>query len=227
MKNTVLVVDDEKNIRFTVSESLSSLGLEVTTAINGEEALALSEKNDYAVMLLDLRLPGIDGIEVLRRIRQKRPDIRVIVITAYGTVESAVEAMKMGAVDFIQKPFSPAEIRKQVKMVFDRETIDEKNARDYDTIVELGKRCMSDRHLDAASEHIRRAIGLDPSRPEAFNLMGAVHEIMGDRLEAQKNYRTALSIDATYEPARKNLYRLTELKPEGAIVIDKKDIPKK
>jgi len=178
-------------------------------------------------MLLDLRLPGIDGIEVLRRIRQKRPDIRVIVITAYGTVESAVEAMKMGAVDFIQKPFSPAEIRKQVKMVFDRETIDEKNARDYDAIVELGKRCMSDRHLDAASEHIRRAIGLDPSRPEAFNLLGAVYEIMGDRLEAQKNYRTALSIDATYEPARKNLYRLTELKPEGAIVIDKKDIPKK
>jgi len=199
----------------------------VTTAVNGEEALALSEKNDYAVMLLDLRLPGIDGIEVLRRIRQKRPDIRVIVITAYGTVESAVEAMKMGAVDFIQKPFSPAEIRKQVKMVFDRETIDEKNARDYDAIVELGKRCMSDRHLDAASEHIRRAIGLDPSRPEAFNLLGAVYEIMGDRLEAQKNYRTALSIDATYEPARKNLYRLTELKPEGAIVIDKKDIPKK
>lgn len=227
MKNRVLVVDDEKNIRFTVTEALSSPDLEVGAAVNGDEALKLIEKNDYTVMLLDLRMPGMDGVEVLRRVRRIRPDIRVVIITAYGTVESAVEAMKLGAVDFIQKPFSASEIRDMVKKIIDRDGIDEQSAHDYDTRIELGKRFMSDRLFDAAMEHIRNAIGLDPSRPEAFNLLGAIYEIRGERLEAQKNYRTALSVDATYEPARKNLYRLTELKPEGAIVIDTRDIKKK
>ncbi len=208
--NSVLIVDDEKNIRLTLCQALEILSIETDTAADGEEALSKLKKKEFGLILLDLRMPGMDGIEVLRRVREIRPDIRVIIITAYGTIESAVEAMKLGAVDFIQKPFSPDEIRGLVSRVIDREKLDEKKAVDYGSSIELVKRCIGDRHFDAAIEHVRKAISLDPGRPEAFNLLGALMEIKGDRIEAQKNYRAALSLDPSYEPSIKNLQRSTE-----------------
>ncbi len=207
---SILVVDDEKNIRLTVSQALEVLGWGIDTAANGEEALAKLKEKGFGLILLDLKMPGMDGMEVLRQVSEIRPDIRIIMITAYGTVESAVEAMKLGAADFIQKPFAPEEIRKLVGRVMDREKIDEQKALDYGAFIELAKRCIGDRHFEAAVEHVRRAISLDPSRPEAFNLLGALMEIRGDRIEAQKNYRAALSLDPSYEPAIKNLQRSTD-----------------
>jgi DNA-binding response OmpR family regulator len=206
---SVLIVDDEKNIRLTLSQALEVLKLETDTAAGGEEALAKLKEKGFGLMLLDLKMPGMDGMEVLRRVREIRPDIRIIIITAHGTVESAVEAMKLGAVDFIQKPFSPEEIRGLVSRVTDREKLDEQKAVDYDSFIELAKRSITDRYFDAAIEHLRRAISLDPGRPEAFNLLGALMEVRGDRVEAQKNYRAALSLDPSYEPAIKNLQRST------------------
>ena len=206
---SILIVDDEKNIRLTLSQALEVLEVETDTAANGEEALVKLKEKEFGLILLDLKMPGMDGMEVLHRVREIRPDIRIIIITAYGTVESAVEAMKLGAVDFIQKPFSPEEIRELVSRVMDREKLDEKKAVDYGLSIELAKRCIGDRHFDAAIEHVRKAISLDPGRPEAFNLLGALMEIQGDRIEAQKNYRAALSLDPSYEPAIKNLQRST------------------
>ncbi|RJR44350.1 MAG: response regulator [Desulfobacteraceae bacterium] len=117
----MLVVDDEKNIRLTLSQSLDSLGIEISTAVNGEEALRKLQEQEFSLIILDLRMPGMDGMEVLRHVRTRWPKTRVIVITAYGTVESAVEAMKLGADDFIQKPFTPAEIRELAMQVLERE----------------------------------------------------------------------------------------------------------
>ena len=208
-EKSVLIVDDEKNIRLTLSQALEILKVGADTAANGEEALAKLKEKEFDLILLDLKMPGMDGMEVLRRVREIRPDIRIIIITAYGTIESAVEAMKLGAVDFIQKPFSPEEIRELVSRVTDREKLDEQKVADYGSFIELAKRCISDRYFDAAIEHLRKAISLDPSRPETFNLLGALMEIRGDRLEAQKNYRAALSLDPSYEPAIKNLQRST------------------
>ena len=217
----ILIVDDEKNIRMTLSQSLESLGMETDMAGNGEEALAKLKEKDFGLILLDIRMPGMDGMEVLRQVREVRPDIRIIMITAYGTIESAVEAMKLGAVDFLQKPFDPAEIRELVSRVLNREKLDEQKGGDYSSTLELAKRCIGDRHFDGAVEHVRRAIYVDPSRPEAFNLLGALMEIHGDRVEAQKNYRAALSLDASYEPAIKNLQRSTNgrWKQRGGIVL--------
>ena len=230
---TVLIVDDEKNILLTLSQSLEALQLETATATNGEEALAKLMEKEFGLILLDIRMPGMDGMEVLRQVREIRPDIRVIMITAYGTVGLAVEAMKLGAVDFIQKPFSPEEIRELVSRVLDREKLAEQKAADYGSSLELAKRSIGNRHFEAAIEHLRRAVFLDPTRPEAFNLLGALLEIQGNRGEAQKNYRAALSLDPSYEPAIKNLQRSTEWKPKGAIVLGdvtpdpKKNFPSK
>jgi len=216
-----LIVDDEKNIRLTLAQCLESLELETDTAVNGEEALTKLKEKDYGLVLLDLRMPGMDGMEVLRRLREIRPDIRVIIITAYGTIESAVDAMKLGAVDFIQKPFSPKEIRGLVSQVMDREKLDEQKAVDYASFVELAKRCVGDRHFDAAVEHVRKAIALDPARPEAFNLLGALREIQHNVLDAQKYYRAALDLDPTYKPAKDNLNRSTRWERGADIVLER------
>jgi len=222
----ILIVDDEKNIRLTLSQALETLGAEVDTAANGEEALAKLKEKEFGLILLDIRMPGMDGMEVLHRVREIRPDIRVIMITAYGTVESAVEAMKLGAVDFLQKPFDPEEIRELVLRVMDREKLDEMKSIDYSSSIELAKRCIGNRQFDAAAEHVRKAIFVDTRRPEGFNLLGALMEIQGDRAEAQKNYRAALSLDPSYEPAIQNLHRSTtgKWRQAGGILLEE---PKK
>jgi CheY-like chemotaxis protein len=117
----ILIVDDEKNIRLTLSRSLEVLGVETDSAEDGKEALVKLREKEFGVILLDIRMPGVDGMEVLRQVRESKPDIRIIIITAYGTIELAVEAMKLGAVDFIPKPFVPEEIREMVARVLDSE----------------------------------------------------------------------------------------------------------
>jgi len=117
----VLIVDDEKNIRLTLSRSLEVLGVETDSAEDGKEALVKLREKEFGLILLDIRMPGVDGMEVLRRVRKSRPDIRIIILTAYGTIELAVEAMKLGAVDFIQKPFVPEQIRERVARVMSGE----------------------------------------------------------------------------------------------------------
>jgi CheY-like chemotaxis protein len=119
-KERVLIVDDERNIRLTLFRSLESLGVQIQTAVNGEEALQKLQEDEFALLLLDLKMPGINGMDVLQHVQGRWPKTRVIVITAHGTIDSAVEAMKAGAIDFIQKPFSPAEIRELVTKVLKR-----------------------------------------------------------------------------------------------------------
>jgi len=127
----ILVVDDEKNIRLTVSQTLESLGLKTDSASTGEEALAKLREKEFGLILLDLNMPVVDGVEVLRQVRKYRPDLRVIVMTAYGTRELAVEAIKLGAVDVIRKPFVPEEIRKRVGRVIETEKPAEEKGTDY------------------------------------------------------------------------------------------------
>ena len=213
--NKILIVDDEKNIRMTITQALAEMEVETDTAVNGEEALAKLSDTEFGLVLLDLRMPGMDGMEVLERLRKDRPDIRVVIITAHGTIDSAVEAMKLGAVDFIQKPFTPDEIRQLVSKIIKRETLDKGKSQDYGSCLELAKRCVADRHFGAAAEHVKKAISIDASRAEAFNFLGALCEVQGDKLEGQKNYRAALSLNPTYKPAQDNLSRSTGARLDG------------
>ncbi len=101
---TVLIVEDEAIVRDSVRDWLMDAGYAVKVAREGYEALKMIEKQDFDVVLLDLRLPGKDGLQVLREARLRRPAIKGIIITAYPTVQTAVEAMKLGAIDFLTKP---------------------------------------------------------------------------------------------------------------------------
>ncbi|GLI36212.1 sigma-54-dependent transcriptional regulator [Desulforhabdus amnigena] len=219
-KRPILIVDDEKNIRLTMSQSLEPLGMPVETAVNGEDALQKLREKQFGLVFLDLKMPGMDGMEVLHRIKEKWPKMQVIIVTAYGTVESAVEAMKIGAADFLQKPFSPSEIRELAAKVLEREALDEESATGYLTLVELAKRHISDRNFDTALKFTQRAIAADPAQPEVYNLYGALLEIKGNRLEAQKFYRAALDIDPTFKPAKANLDRTASWHKFGKIELE-------
>lgn len=204
-KDTILVVDDERNTRLTLEQALEPLGYELRLAASGEEALAELADSSIALVLLDLRMPGVDGLEVLRHIERDRPDLRVLILTAHGTVDSAVEVMKHGAADVIRKPFSVEEIRALVRREMDPALrADARKAR-YAGHVREGRRLLEAVQLDAALAHLHQAIEVDPDRPEAHNLIGVIEELRHNRPEAQRHYRTALDLDAAYTPARENL----------------------
>ena len=205
----ILIVDDDQGICLTLSIALGELGYEIETAPTGEAAMAAIENSHFGIVLLDLWMPGIGGMEALRRMRDIAPEMRVIIMTAHGGIDSAVEAMKLGAVDFIQKPFTPPEIRELVGAVVQREILDDSMAKDYVSCIELAKKCITNHRFEAAGTHLRKAVATDPSRPEAFNLLGAILEIQGAHpSEALRNYHAALSLDASYAPARKNMERI-------------------
>ena len=114
----VMVVDDEKLIRWSVSERLSRKGYQVSAAESGERALEMIATERPEVMLLDVRLPGIDGIETLQRALVLQPEVVVVMMSAHGTVDIAVQGMKHGAVDFLTKPFPLAMLDAAVERAF-------------------------------------------------------------------------------------------------------------
>ncbi len=119
-KARILIVDDDPGIRDACFQALSREGYEVELAGSAEEARKLISDYEFDVILLDLKLPGVEGLELLREIREEDPQAQIIVITAYGTVQVAVSAMKLGAADFLQKPFGPQELRLAVAKALEK-----------------------------------------------------------------------------------------------------------
>ena len=111
----VLVVDDEEHLRRVMRLTLEASGYDVAEASDGEEALRLfGDGESFDAMLLDQRMPGLDGLETLRRMKTRNADACIIMVTAYATVELAVDAMKLGATDFVRKPMTPETLRHAV-----------------------------------------------------------------------------------------------------------------
>jgi DNA-binding NtrC family response regulator len=111
----VLIVDDEPIVRESIRDWLKEAGYEVYTAESGEEALSLVAKQDFGVIVIDVRLPGITGIKALTEVKQQKPQIKSIVITAYPSAELAAEAIKLGAVDYLVKPVNPDDLEKLIQ----------------------------------------------------------------------------------------------------------------
>lgn len=110
----ILVVDDEAANRYSVKKTLQKVGYSVHEVLNGEEALELLAEHSFDVVLTDIRMPGLDGVELLRRIKEESPDIIVILMTAFASLGTAVEALRLGAHDYLFKPSSSQDIRQSV-----------------------------------------------------------------------------------------------------------------
>lgn len=104
MSEKVLLVDDEIDFLDTFSERMRTQGMEVAVASSGADALKMVEQEFYDVIILDLLMPGVDGLETLKILKEKKPELRVILLTGHATVEKGIEAMKLGATDFLEKP---------------------------------------------------------------------------------------------------------------------------
>ncbi|HDZ62467.1 MAG TPA: response regulator [Nitrospirae bacterium] len=113
----ILAIDDEHIVRISCQRSLSGLDYDVKTASNGQDGLDLLEKEGFDLVLLDLKMPDMDGIEVLNKIKRNWPDTVVIMITGFSTVETAVKTLKLGAYNYIEKPFTPDALRDAVSEV--------------------------------------------------------------------------------------------------------------
>ena len=111
----ILIVDDEPIVRESIRDWLVDDGYQVVTAESAEQALELLEKQEFSILVLDIRLPGKTGIQILKEIKALKPQIKSIVITAYPSAELAVEAMKLGAVDYLIKPVAPDELEKLIR----------------------------------------------------------------------------------------------------------------
>ncbi len=127
MRKNILLVDDEISIRQTLGGILADEGYEVLTASSGEEAVKILKEEPCSLVLLDIWLPGIDGIETLRIIKSEQPQIRVIMISGHGTIETAVKSTKLGAFDFIEKPLSLDKVILAVNHAFDLIRLEEEN----------------------------------------------------------------------------------------------------
>ncbi len=118
-KKKALVIDDDQIVLDSVKRILNEEDFEVETTLNSKNGIALALENDYDIVLTDIRMPDIDGLTVVLNIKTAKPAIPVLVITGYATVRSAVESMKRGATDYIQKPFTPEALVTRVVSAID------------------------------------------------------------------------------------------------------------
>ncbi|MBI5787256.1 MAG: sigma-54-dependent Fis family transcriptional regulator [Candidatus Schekmanbacteria bacterium] len=152
MKNRILIVDDEREICRTLSDILQDEGYETLTIGSGEEALPLVEAEGLDLVILDIWLPGIDGLEVLRQIKQIKPDLDVVMISGHGNIDTAVKATKLGAYDFIEKPLSLEKILLVVSHALDKQSLEQENKR-------LKQRIEKDSEILGNSDAIMRIKG--------------------------------------------------------------------
>ncbi|MBS4200717.1 response regulator [Bacillus sp. FJAT-49732] len=115
MKEKILIVDDQFGIRILLNEILQKEGYQVFQAANGLQALAITKKHTLDLVLLDMKIPGMDGLEILQQMKKIKPDIRVIIMTAYGELEKIEAAKKLGALAHFTKPFDIVELRQTIK----------------------------------------------------------------------------------------------------------------
>jgi CheY-like chemotaxis protein/glycine cleavage system H lipoate-binding protein len=138
-KARILAVDDEKIILDSLRKMLVLGGYSIDTVESGSEALGLVSKRDYDFVFTDLKMPGMDGVEVTKAVRHLRPDIDVVVITGYGTIETAVETVQYGAMDYVEKPFTEDELLAFVKTaLIKRQARQEKQVRHKVRLVKPG-----------------------------------------------------------------------------------------
>lgn len=210
MIEKILIVDDEKNIRITLNHALKEIVKEIDLAENGFEAIEKLKIKKYDVVLLDNKMPKISGMQVLEFLSENKIQTSVIMMTAYGTIEKAVEAMKLGAVDFIRKPFDLKELTDKILEIQNRKNLQEENIETFEEYISFAKKMFQEKNFLKAKYIIQKSLSLSPESPIPHNLLGIICEYERDFTRAQNHYRAALALDPTYNPAQMNLERTSQ-----------------
>ena len=128
MPPKILIIDDDSSLRRVLEYNLQQEGYDVVTAADGESGLRLFAEKFPALVITDLKMPGMDGIETLREIKKKKPLVEVIMLTGHASVESGIQGMQLGAFDYVMKPVALDELLEKVRQAYDRKVIQEGKA---------------------------------------------------------------------------------------------------
>jgi DNA-binding NtrC family response regulator len=205
----ILVADDERNIRKNLAMVLEAQGYQVDEAKDGDEALDLCKQNHPDIAFVDLQMPKMQGLEVLAHIRALSPKTAVVIITAYGTAANAVQAMKLGAVDFLEKPFDPGIIKILSEEVLFRQKLGSSSS--FDDLMHLADLARGRKALIEARGYLKAAMSRAPDRPEPYYWLGFLWEAEKDEKRAVQYYYMAVSADHSFQPAAEALKRLGKL----------------
>ena len=214
MEASILVVDDERNVRLMYRAALDHM-FKVDEAESAAKALEMFQANRYNVGILDLRMPEMTGLELLEQMNHLGITTPVVFITAYADVPNAVSAMKFGAIDFLQKPITPEQLRAIVKDVLVRHSIEDRKTaetpHDFEYFLRCAKRAINLRDFSAARQNLVSALEINPDSPQALNLAGVMFEMREEFDQARRYYGRAIKLSKDFEPAQANMRRIYEL----------------
>jgi FixJ family two-component response regulator len=213
MNASILIVDDERNVRLMYRAALDSM-FNVDEANSAAQALEMFGKRRYDIAILDLRMPEMTGLELLEQMNQADIETPVVFVTAYADVPNAVSAMKFGAIDFLQKPITPDQLRAVVKDVLVRHSLEDRKAtqpRDFEYFLRCAKRAINLRDFAAARTNLISALEINPDSPQALNLAGVMFEMREEFEQARRYYGRAIKVGKNFEPAQANMRRIYEL----------------
>ncbi|MCX7921230.1 MAG: response regulator [Clostridia bacterium] len=185
----VLVADDTKNIRVLLSTCLELEGYEVLIAKDGQHALDMFKTEIFDLAFLDIKMPEISGTEVLRSIRELGIDIPIIIMTAFATVKNAVECTKMGAVAYLQKPFTADKVKAVLKDL-DGGKCSSRQVLSVEKSVRLIEDAINQGMYSEALDLLKKAIAVEPTNPTLYFLFAKTYEGTGETEYAQKFYKT-------------------------------------
>jgi two-component system, OmpR family, response regulator len=182
----VLVVDDTKNIRMILTKCLELEGYEVLTASDGKQALEMFMTHTFDLAFLDIKLPEIRGTEVLKRIRELGIKTPVIIITAYATVKNAVDCTNMGAVAYVQKPFSADKIRTVLQEMDNNFIYKDKGKYNNENLVDVVKLFLDKYDYYKALDLAKTALSSDINNPEIYLLISKAYEGLESKENAER-----------------------------------------
>lgn len=199
----ILVVDDERHVRNLIKKILEENGYDVVTVATGEEALVELRKARFDLLILDLKLPGISGTELLRRMKQEGIDIPILVVTAITNANPIVEAMKYGAMDYLSKPFPTQDLLKKVEELLNKDQIS------FEKLTRLVEEKLEQNKPIIAEKLARQLFAIRPDA-EAHYIYAMVMEKLGNRELAHKYLKACLSIDPEHKKALKEIIKYEE-----------------
>jgi DNA-binding response OmpR family regulator len=198
MTHHILIVDDEKTLRYFLRRKLEDQGYRVTEAADGHLAMELIELNYFDVALVDLRLTDMNGLEIVRRLRQVCPKTSIIILTAYATVDSAIEALRQGAHDYVTKPFNTSDLLASVADGIARQSVELlQSPEDQEALLEF-----NDLRLNQAKREVTRQGVVVNLTPTEFDILATLMARPGVAMDAISLVRQVRGYEATEADAR-------------------------
>lgn len=177
-----LVIDDTKGIRLLLTECLELYGYKVFPVSSGQEALDVLNKESIDLAFIDIRMPEISGTEVLRRIREQGLNMPVVIMTAFATVKNAIDCTRLGAVAYLQKPFTAEKVKSVLKEIFENEPADDAKKEPLKYSLDL----ITEGNINKALQTLKKCLTDDLINPEIYYQLGLVYMSQGDDKTSKK-----------------------------------------